>query len=303
MQKPTTNNIRHTIDIKNSEANCRISIRLNDECRNGHEDFSITAVFWKPGRARTSDNWSMGGCCHDEILALRPDLKIFVDLHLADVDGMPMYTAANGYCHLKEGDVSMERYFGLPSETVFPLYGALSQTHFCYLLEKSGIPELLKQKAQMAIGWLNEHTERTFKPKGEKRHYTPLSERTKARFDKLYAAGFFEKFEDKLNGREAKILERRKKALVKKLIRNERAQLAEQRRKAIDAEKECEIKVMLIETFKKEPNLIFYNHSRELSFNWCSWATKYTEHEIETAKKMITERFPGFVSSFKVADK
>lgn len=303
MQKPTTNDIRYSIDIRNEDFNCLIKIRLNDECRNRHEDFSITATFWSPGRARVDGNMLCGGCCHDIILEVRPDLKMFIDLHLADVDGMPMHTAANGYYHLKGGDVSMERYFGLPAETVAPLYVALSQTHFCYLMEKAGIPELLKQKAQIAINWLNEHSEYTFEPKGEKRHYKPLTERTKARFDKLYASGFFENFEDRLNGREAKVLERRNKTKVKKLIRDERSALEKKRRELLDAETVCEINALLIETFKKEPNAIFYNHTRQFSFNWKSWGDKYTELEIETAKEAINEKFPGFVSSFKVADK
>ena len=63
----TTNNLKHKISIT-EKANCVISIRLNDECKNGHEDFSITADFWKLERPKTDKNWIMGGCCHEEIL-------------------------------------------------------------------------------------------------------------------------------------------------------------------------------------------------------------------------------------------
>lgn len=36
-------------------------------------------------------------CLHDKIFELRPDLKPFVELHLADLDGVPMHAEANGW--------------------------------------------------------------------------------------------------------------------------------------------------------------------------------------------------------------
>jgi hypothetical protein len=51
--------------------------------------FSITA--WFGG----DDGW--GGACHDEILALRPDLAPFVALHLSDLEGVPLHVLGNGF--------------------------------------------------------------------------------------------------------------------------------------------------------------------------------------------------------------
>jgi len=79
-----------------------IVISLDDDCKNGHADFHITGTGWKQGRARSGNNWIYGGCCHDEILKVRPDLKLFVDLHLADCKGAPMYATGNGIYHMKE---------------------------------------------------------------------------------------------------------------------------------------------------------------------------------------------------------
>jgi hypothetical protein len=42
----------------------------------------------------------MGGCCHKEILEVAPELQLFVDLHLCDFRGYPMYYIDNGYYHL-----------------------------------------------------------------------------------------------------------------------------------------------------------------------------------------------------------
>lgn len=55
--------------------------------------FSLTAE----GRDNGSE---FGGCCHEEILKHWPDLQPLVDLHLSDIDGVPMYAVENGFFHL-----------------------------------------------------------------------------------------------------------------------------------------------------------------------------------------------------------
>lgn len=73
-----------------------IEIRCSDPCNNGHNDFAITAtVYDKKGLD------VMGGCCHEEILHAVPNLKPFVDLHLSDENGTPMYAIENGFYHLQ----------------------------------------------------------------------------------------------------------------------------------------------------------------------------------------------------------
>lgn len=74
----------------------KIEIRLSDDCNNGHNDFAITATTYSP-----SGKWESGGCCHEEILKVKKSLKPFVDLHLADEDGVPMYAIENGFYHLQ----------------------------------------------------------------------------------------------------------------------------------------------------------------------------------------------------------
>lgn len=62
------------------------TIKISTEGCVGKQYFSITANAYR-----------RGGCLHDEILELRPDLKPFVDLHSSDLDGVPMHAVANGF--------------------------------------------------------------------------------------------------------------------------------------------------------------------------------------------------------------
>lgn len=74
--------------------------------------FSVTATVYdrsRPGR----DKFDRGGCLHDEILQHFPELAPVVALHLADLEGQPMYAEENGWYWLVGyyGDTD-ERYHG-----------------------------------------------------------------------------------------------------------------------------------------------------------------------------------------------
>lgn len=91
-QQPATNDLRHTISTKDADGNpMTIKIRLNDECKNGHQDFAITGDIYQKGKPRIDKYFISVGCIHDEILKSAPELQLFVSLHLCDYKGIPMH--------------------------------------------------------------------------------------------------------------------------------------------------------------------------------------------------------------------
>ena len=154
-----SNSLIHKIDLNSKNVNAIIKIRLNDECKNGHQDFSITATFWE---IRNDKNMIADGCCHGEILKHLPNLQIFVNLHLCDYNGAPMYPEANGFYHLINGFNNIKpqdqnflaeycEYYRITADQFEVLKTAKEQDYFGYLLHSLGILNQWEQEAKKAI--------------------------------------------------------------------------------------------------------------------------------------------------------
>ena len=86
--------MKKTITKKHPEGFIRINIST-DGC-GGSPYFSITADLCEDSTFRNSKIHACG-CLHDEILAVCPELKPFVALHLSSLDGIPMHAVENGF--------------------------------------------------------------------------------------------------------------------------------------------------------------------------------------------------------------
>lgn len=79
-----------------------VDIRFDDNCKNGHNTFAITADVVTVESRRQNDI-AAGGCMHDEILQIFPELAPLIKWHLCSTDG-PMHYVANTVYHASDLD-------------------------------------------------------------------------------------------------------------------------------------------------------------------------------------------------------
>ena len=112
MKKEFTKKYKNNFDQNESII---VEIRLSDPCRNGYDDFAITATTYN-----IRGHWQSCGCLHDEILKHFPEFQIFVDLHLCDDNGIPMYPIANnpytGFFAVQKGQSAIHAIQGVLPE-------------------------------------------------------------------------------------------------------------------------------------------------------------------------------------------
>lgn len=102
-------------------------IRFDDECKNGHQSFSITASVYTRESRRQRDI-AAGGCMHEEIENVFPELAPLSKWHLMSTDG-PMHYVANTVYHAGDLDHNGRRA-GEPSAWRTVIYfGACTVAH------------------------------------------------------------------------------------------------------------------------------------------------------------------------------
>jgi len=290
-----TNDLRFTDNRvgKNGEQ-WVIKIRLNDECRNGRQDFSITGTCWEKGKPKTDKYMIQGGACGDEISVLFPEYEIFNRLHLCDYMGIPMHCSANGFYFLRKGFDRYEEGETLKSKwckyyRVFPeqfdiLFEAKSETHFAILLERLGIFEQWKAEADLAIKKLEELTGNEFVVDSVRTQYNrPSDEKMKEESERISNGYYSEEEKQK----------REDERSAQKLLEIDR----EEKLKINDIKDEYKIKRLILGFSEKAyQNYIYYNHSKEIKFNWRGFGDTMSDVEIQAVKDAIGLRLPKGVT-------
>lgn len=151
-----------------------VIMRLDDECRNGHETFSITADFYERGILQSC------GCLHEDIVARFPELAHLIKWHLCSIDG-PMHYVANTLHFAGDRDC-WGRRAGEPAHFTHAVrFGAVPITHKI----KRDFAEFLEADRSgfdfEVIAFPHEHDRKTFGSKytfggfGERWHECPFN--------------------------------------------------------------------------------------------------------------------------------
>ena len=141
-----------------------VTIRLNDECRNGHNDFSITGKVYQKGKPKTDKYMISYGCCHDEILEAFPEFKLFVNLHLCSSDGYPSFLGRNAAYWISIGDdekaMNDLRCDSDTYDKLYPYY--IDNLLFKKAIADYGLLDIWSEQARKAISYLERLTGNDF---------------------------------------------------------------------------------------------------------------------------------------------
>lgn len=188
----------NTIIVQHGQTKTIIKIRLDDECGNGHADFSMTCeIYEKRGNHRWVD--AGGGCAHAHILKLRPDLKLFADLHLCDFTGAPMYAIENGFYHLHDAEKTRPerlaiaaRHFRCTLAEAELLEKCEDKERMAYTVERLGLPKQWQAEADEAIARLEAWGAPKFNPaEAGKSPFHLLSSEQRAGIEKREKDGYY----------------------------------------------------------------------------------------------------------------
>lgn len=237
-----------------------IDIRLNDECNNGHEDFSITGKYWSPGDRKTNNN-ACFGAIGDTVVEHLPSFGIFNDLHLCDFNGAPMYSLGNGYYHLvNNGPESCQKYLRLNEVEIDVLKNSADEQHFTYLFNKFKVHERWKVEAEGAIEFLEKVTGKKFESKATKSHFTPMSdEEMDDFFNTKIKTGYYNP--ENIEKRRVEAEQKKKQELIDKIK-------TDAQKKIDNINGEMNLKLEILDKGGSVYNLIYYTHTNEAVFNW-----------------------------------
>tara|TARA_R110000772_G_scaffold35637_4_gene85793 strand:+ start:16298 stop:17266 length:969 start_codon:yes stop_codon:yes gene_type:complete len=292
-------NVSKKIIFDGKPSTIYVKIRLNDQCKNGHQDFAITGDIYSNQTSNKADRYHVtGGCIHEHILKYFSEFKIFIDLHLCDYTGVPMHAVANGMYHIKTGFDRLEgktqkecfcEYYRVTGDQYESLLKAENQLEYTLLLNDLGVLKQWQEQANRAILKLEKLTNSTLLIDGKSQYKQP-TENERQDHEEKKKSGFYS-IEAKKERTEAEA-----KAKREKIVSN----LEKEAQKKIN-KIQTELNLMLFLLKKRVKihvgkyinlsidNVIYYDHTNKLTFNWLDYKNKLTEKEFDKFCESLNE--------------
>lgn len=248
-------------------------VSLNDDCKNGHIDFHCTGDVYEiaPDGRKV---WSSGGCCHDMILKRFPEFKCFVDLHLSNCEGTPMYAVANGFYFLRNGkrDALMNLLRISADEYDFISRHTCDETHFTYLIITMGLPKRWKEEAEAAIKELEKLTGKKFVDNSTKLYKIEIAPEEMYEMQNRVSTGYYSL--ENIEKRKKEEMDAAKQALIKELV--EKCETGKAK-----YDRELTVQLYIINYGLSIDNFIYYDHTRTGVFNWMGHRNHISVEEFE----------------------
>lgn len=276
-----TNKLSYTVS-KNYVENglsCRIDVKIQlaDECKNGVCNWSITANIYEKRRNGCVVNVG-GGCCHNDILKHFPGFKRFVNLHLSDCYGAPLYAVENGYYHLKNSSKEAAiDYLRITEEEYNELIKSEDKHYFKYLLYTLGIVARWNDEAKAAIEelealtgdeWVN-----PYEYDKERKHIEMFTDEEAAEMNERIESGYYT----------LESIKERKETAARKAYEKKRAEIiADCEKKVSKLEEEKAVKLYILDSGLPVDNVIYYEHKKEVVFNWLDYKEKVSQEDFIT---------------------
>lgn len=242
-------------------------VKLNDDCNNGHLTFSFTGEI-KIKKGNGHYYTLISGAVGDIIAYLKPELSIFEKLHTCNHLGQPMYVDNIRY-HINEGktDQEISEMYNISDIKAIEILRNASDNKdlFHYLVFRLGVADTWEKLANEAILEIESKSNTILKIEGKNNVFKQFPEKECEVLENLYQLGYASKKQRELREKE------RKEAQKEKELR----EIEEERNKAIaEAQKEYEIKKAVVSFGISWNNIIFYNHSNKLCFNYSDYYKK-----------------------------
>lgn len=253
-----------------------VTVSLDDDCHNNICDWGITADIRRKNKYGRYEEY-MGGCCHDEIVKYVPELAKFIPLHCCNHYGAPMYPVENGTYHIENSDKSVAiEYLRISDKEYSKLYEAADdKMYFKYLIFNLGIVDRWKRESDELLveledlcgkKWLNPYTPET------ERFTLTLTDEERSLIEERIEAGYYS----------TENIEKRREEVHKAKMVERRAKICERYDKEIrKAEVEKKIILCVFDHGLSVDNVIYYNHTNTLSFNWRDYGEKITQEEFD----------------------